>query len=119
MPPLPHPLSRMATVCWRDQVVVLGGVNEREQALNNVFMYDCKTGKTTASPSMLEKRSRCCAAITGDTFVVMGGDNENGKTLSSVECFTMGDSAWEYLPAMNKARYGAIAGVLPSTRKYV
>ena len=119
MPPLPHPLSRMATVCWRNQIVVLGGCNERKKALNDVFMYDCKTGKTTDLPSMLEKRKRCCAVITGDTIVVMGGDNEDDETLSSVECFTMGNSAWEYLPAMNKTRDGAIAGVLPSTRKYV
>ena len=119
MPPLPHPLSRMATVCWRDQVVVLGGRNKRENALNHVFMYDCKTGKITALPSMVEKRYRCCAVITGDTIVVIGGDNEKGESLSSVERFTMGGSAWEYLPAMNKARYGAIADVLPSKRKYV
>ena len=119
MPPLPHPLSRMATVCWRDQVVVLGGGTERERALNDVFMYDCKTGKITTLPSMLEKRYRFCAVITGDTIVVMGGDNEKGESLSSVECFTMGGSAWKYLPAMNKARYGAVAEVLPSRRKYV
>ena len=118
MPPLPHPLSDMATVCWRDQVVVLGGYNAN-RAFNDVFMYDCKTGKTTALPSMLEKRYKCCAVITGDTIVVMGGDNENGESLYSVECFTMGGSAWECLPAMNKTRYGAIAEVLPSTRKYV
>ena len=119
MPPLPHTLCEMATVCWQDQVVVLGGCNEEEKALDDVFMYDCHTGKTTALPSMLEKRFECCAVITGDTIVVMGGDNENGETLSSVECFTMGGSAWEYLPAMNKARNGAVAEVLPSTRKYV
>ena len=119
MPPLPHPLSEMATVCWRDQVVVLGGRNERENALNDVFMYDGKTGKITALPSMLEKRHRHCAVITGDTIVVMGGLNEKVKSLRSVECFTMGGSAWKYLPAMNKDRYGAVAEVLPSTRKYV
>ena len=119
MPPLPHPLSRMETVCWRDQVVVLGGSNERKNALNDVFMYDCKTGKITALPSMVEKRCRCCAVITGDTIVVMGGHNEKGVLLSSVECFTMGGSAWQYLPAMNEARYAAVAEVLPSTRKYV
>jgi hypothetical protein len=117
MPPLSHPLTRMATVCWRDQVVVLGGYDENDQAVNYVFMYDCKTGKTTALPSMLEKRFGCCAIITGNTIVVMGGENE--KDLNSVECFTMGDSTWEYLPPMNKARSGAVAEVLPSTRKYV
>ena len=119
MPPLPHPLSDMATVCWRNQVVMLGGCNEREKALNHVFMYDCKTGKTTSLPSMLEKRYKCCAVITRDTIVVMGGWNEEHKSLSSVECFIMGGSAWEYLPAMNKERWGAVSEVLPSTRKYV
>jgi hypothetical protein len=82
-------------------------------------MYDCKMGKTTALPSMLEKRYGCCAVITGNTIVVMGGANEKGEHLSSVECFTMGSSTWEYLPAMNKVRYGAVAEVLPPTRKYV
>ncbi|CAB3995573.1 RING finger 151-like [Paramuricea clavata] len=119
MPPLPHRLTRMATVRWRDQVVVLGGCNERNQAVNDVFMYDCKTGKTTALPSMLEKRYECCAVITGNTIVVMGGVIEKDEDLSSVECFTMGGSTWEYLPAMNEARYGAVAQVLPSTKKYV
>jgi hypothetical protein len=119
LPPLPHPVTRMATVRWRDQVVVLGGRDEDRQVLNDVFMYDCKTGKTTALPSMLEKKYECCAVIIGNTIVIMGGVNEKDEHLNSVECFTMGDSTWEYLPAMNKARDGAVAEVLPSTRKYV
>ena len=119
MPKLPSALRRMATVRWRDEVVVLGGRDKDEQALNDVFMYNSKTGKTTALPSMLEKRRNCCAVITGNTIVVMGGENENEKRHSSVECFTIGGSTWEYLPAMNKARSGAVAEVLPSTRKYV
>jgi hypothetical protein len=118
MPPLPHPLTGMATVRWRDQVVLLGGRDEDDEFLNDVFMYDCKTGKTTALPAMMEKRYCCCAVITGNTIVVMGGHDGDGR-LSSVECFTMGSSTWEYLPAMNEARYGAVAEVLPLARKYV
>ena len=119
MPPLPRPLSSMATIQWRDQVVVLGGRDKNYKVLNVVFMYDCKTGKITVLPSMLEKRYGCCAVITGNTIVVMGGRNEEFEDLKSVECFTMGGSTWEYLPAMNKARGFAVAEVLPSTRKYV
>jgi hypothetical protein len=118
LPSLPHPLKRMATVCWRDQVVVLGGCDEDDEVLNDVFMYDCKTGKITALPSMLEKRYNCCAVITGNTIVVMGGDNDDDD-LSSVECFTMGGSTWKFLPSMNENRSEAVAEVLPSTRKYV
>ena len=116
---LPCALQGMATVRWRDKVVVLGGCDGEGNILNDVYMYDCKTGKITALPPMLEKRWGCCAVITGDTIVVMGGLNENYHTLSSVECFTMGGSTWEYLSAMNEARYAATAQVLPSRRKYV
>ena len=119
MPPLPRPLTSMATVQWRDQVVVLGGKDKDDKVLNDVFMYDCKTGKITVLPSMLEKRCGCCAVITGNTIVMMGGLNEEREDLSSVECFTMGSSTWEYLPDMNKTRFYAVAEVLPSTRKYV
>ena len=107
------------TVRWRDKVVVLGGCDGKGNILNDVYMYDCKTGKITALPPMLEKRQGCCSVITGDTVVVIGGENENDSTLSSVECFTMGGYTWEYLPAMNEARCGATAQVLLSTRKYV
>ena len=119
IPPLPRPLTCMATVQWRDQVVVIGGEGKDEKILNDVFMYDCKTGKITVLPSMMEKRCACCAVITGNTIVVMGGENEEELALESVECFTMGGSTWEYLPAMNKARFCAVAEVLPSSRKYV
>ena len=92
--PLPRVLCRMATVRWRDKFVVLGGRDEEYKFLDDVYMYDCKTGQITALPPMLEKRYGCCAVITGDTIVVMGGWNENHDTLSSVECFTMGGSTW-------------------------
>ena len=116
---LPFALRGMATVRWRDKVVVLGGRDGKRNILNDVYMYDCKTGKIIALSPMLEKRFKCYAIITGDAIVVMGGLNEDYQTLSSVECFTMGSSTWEYLPVMNGARWEATAQVLPSTRKYV
>ncbi len=119
LPPLPRPLTEIATVRWRDQVIVLGGRDKDGVILNDAFMYNFRTGKTTALPSMLEKRYECCAVITGNTIVVMGGISEQEKYLNSVECFTMGGFTWEYLPAMSKARYRAVAEVLPCTRKYV
>ena len=64
MPPLPRPLTKIATVQWRDQVVVLGGQDKNGKVLKDVFMYDCKTGKITVLPSMLEKRWRCLYSRT-------------------------------------------------------
>ncbi|XP_046864606.1 E3 ubiquitin-protein ligase TRIM62-like [Xenia sp. Carnegie-2017] len=101
MPPLPHPLTDMATVQWRDQIVLLGGRDGRKY-LNSVIMYDTKT------------------VITDDTIVVMGGMNDKGNYLNSVECFKMGcSSSWKYLPSMNEPRYASIAEVLPFGQKYV
>ena len=99
----------MATVQWRDQVVVLGGLDKDNKVLNDVFMYDRKTGSITVLPSMLEKRCKCCAVITGNAIVVMGGVNEKDEYLKSVECFTMGGYTWEYLPPMNNTRCSAVA----------
>ena len=113
MPKLPVALRRMATVRWWEEAVVLGGINKQEEVVNDVFMYNIKTGNITVLPSMLQKRCSCCAVITGNTIVVMGGENEEVGYLDTVECFTMGGSTWEYLPTMNKTRYNAVAEVLP------
>ncbi|XP_046855409.1 uncharacterized protein LOC124448438 [Xenia sp. Carnegie-2017] len=117
MPPLPHPLTQMATVKWRDQVVILGGVstypNKMLNTMRSVILYDSKTGKITKLPSMLNKRSSCCAVITEDIIVVMGGRSDHG-TLHSVEYFKMGSSsAWNYFPSMNQLRQDFVAEVLP------
>ncbi|XP_046841878.1 gigaxonin-like [Xenia sp. Carnegie-2017] len=118
MPPLPHPLTRMATVRWRDQVVLLGGVHSCSS--NSVIMYDSSTGKTTILPPMLEKRERGCAVLTGNAIVVIGGDNDKGKQLKSVEYFEMGrSSSWSYLPSMIEPRSRAIAEMLPLGNVYV
>ena len=119
MPKLPVALMKMTTVRWREEAVVLGGRNKEYNAVNDVFMYNIKTGKITVLPSMLEKRRSCCAIITGNTIVVMGGKNEEDEYLNTVESFTMGGSTWEYLPSMNKARCGAVAEILPHGKKYV
>ena len=119
MPELPYALERMGTVCWKDQLIVLGGCDNDGQVRNDVFMYNCKSGKITFLPSMLQKRRECCAVVTGNTIVVMGGSNKQEDCLSSVECFTMGSSAWMYLPNMNRERCSAAAEVLPLKRKFV
>ena len=123
LPSLLHPMhnmQEMATVRWRDQVVLLGGRDKDDQVLNDVFMYDCKTGIGARSlPYHLCWRRDMIVVqfITGNTIVVMGGENDDD--LRSVEYFTMGSSTWKYLPSMNEERPRAVAEVLPSTRKYV
>jgi N-acetylneuraminic acid mutarotase len=42
--PLPYPVSRMATVTWKDNVVVLGGKDNQGKILNTVILYNVTTG---------------------------------------------------------------------------
>ena len=119
MPKLPYALERMGTVCWKDQLIVLGGCDKDDQVRNDVFMYNCKTSKITFLPSMLQRRRECYAVVTGNAIVVMGGSNEQDDCLSSVECFTMGSSAWMYLPNMNRERCWTAAEVLPFKKEFV
>jgi hypothetical protein len=112
MHPFPCAVSSMAGVRWGDQAVLIGGFDE-DGPSKKVFMYDSKTGNTTALPSMLEERSACAAAITGNTIVVMGGKGTPDR-LRSVEAFTLGSYSWRYLPAMNDIRSVSTATVLPT-----
>ena len=66
---------------------------------------------------MHEKRYNSCAVVSGDAIVIMGGENDD-EYLGSVECLTIGDSTWKYLPAMKNKRWRAVAEVLPAAKEY-
>ena len=61
MAALPYPVQGMATVRWGNKVLLLGGVNEREEELDDVISYDTESGETTRLPRMTQKRGGCCA----------------------------------------------------------
>ncbi|CAB4018307.1 60S ribosomal L19, partial [Paramuricea clavata] len=100
---MPQPRDCHGAEAFEDKVLILGGEDDDDDVLDSVLEFDPKKNEF----------------ITGNTIVVMGGKNEDYDDLSSVECFTMGGSTWKYLPSMNNERSGAVAEVLPSTRKYV
>ena len=73
MPPLPYAVQSMATVVWQNNVLLIGGYNERCSALNKVVRYDVITGRSHYLPCMKQKRCGCTAVLTGNVVVVMGG----------------------------------------------
>ena len=110
--PLPFPISGMATVSYKGNVILIGGVNEKFKTLNTVVMYDVKTGKIKMLPCLNRKRSGCAAVITGNVIVVMGGYVYETKTdLNSVECLDLNTNVWKELSPMTTKR-GALAAVL-------
>ena len=110
--PLPYPVRGMATVKWGDDnVMIMGGLNSGNQALNKVLMYNIKTQKCHELPNMKYKRRGCVAAVVRDTVIVMGGEDETGGGLKSVEGFRFDRNSWEELPPMHEARCCATAVV--------
>ena len=114
LPPLPHPVSQMATVSYKDNVILIGGVNEKSQTLNSVVMYDVKTGKIKMLPRLNHKRASSAAVITGNVIIVMGGYVYETKTfLDSVECLDLNTNVWRELSPMTTKRSLATAVMKP------
>ena len=100
----------MATVPYKDNVIVIGGKDENGRAINNVLMYNITNQECRKLPSMLEGRHGCTAVIMGDVIVVMGGCN--GKAyLNTVEYHVLGQDTWNKLPPMHCGRAGLTACV--------
>ena len=108
--PLPSPVSRMATVKWGDDnVMIMGGVERNDKPLNKVLIYNIKTQKSHMLPDMKYKRRGCVAAVVKDTVIVMGGDDESRNDLKSVESFKLNRYSWNELPPMHEPRVFATA----------
>ncbi len=110
LPSLPYKVLKMATVAYKDNIIILGGESENK-SLNDVLIFNVTTHEYKRLPSMIEKRRLCAAVTMGDVIVVMGGLSDKGETQNTVEYYVIGDGAWHELPAMNLARFGATACV--------
>ena len=103
--PLPFAITEMATVSYKGNVILIGGVNEKSQTLNKVVMYDVKTGKIKMLPCLNHKRAGCAAVIIGNVIVVIGGFVYESKTnLESVECLDLSTNVWRELSPMTTKR---------------
>ena len=108
---LPYDVYEMATVTWKDNVVILGGRDNEGHVLDTVILYNVTTGSHRMLPSMKTKRSGCTAVIIGNNIIVMGGRRDYRKPVNSVECYNFDTNTWTEFPAMIKARASATAVV--------
>ena len=114
LPPLPFRVSEMATVTYKGNVILIGGVNEKGQTLNTVAMYDVKTGNIKMLPCLNHKRTQCAAVICGNVIVVAGGyDYKNKSYLQTVECLDLNTNVWRELAPMKYKRGHATAVLKP------
>jgi hypothetical protein len=108
---LPYPVFAMATVTWKDNVAVLGGVDKKGKALNSAILYYVTTGSHRMLPEMTKKRRNCTAVIIGDNIITMGGQDETVTKLNSVECYNFETNTWTEFSTMAEERSRATAVV--------
>ena len=125
---LPYTVYNMATVAYKDNIIILGGQSSKDDffsgnnvswcPLRDVLMYNIHSLECKRLPSMLQPRSACAAVIMGDVIVVMGGkttrfkyNRTSSEFLKKAEYYVIGDTTWHELPEMNVARQGAAACV--------
>ena len=114
LPPLPFRISEMATVSYKGNVILIGGVDERGQTLNTVAMYEVQTGNIKMLPCLNHKREGSAAVISGNVIVVVGGyDHETKSFLQSVECLDLNTNVWRELAPMKYKRSLATAVLKP------
>ena len=105
LPALPFRVCEMATVSYKGNVILIGGVNEKAQTLNTVAMYDLKTGNIKMLPRLNHKRAGSAAVISGYVIVVAGGYVPETKScLQSVECLDLNTDVWRELAPMKYIR---------------
>jgi hypothetical protein len=109
--PLPYEVSRMATVRWGDNIVVIGGHDKRGETLDTVIIYNVKTEQSHLLPSMRCKRYGCAAVVIGNNIVVLGGSS-GYVAVKSVETFNFESYTWQELPEMSQTRYWHTAVVV-------
>ena len=110
LPPLPFAVAEMATVSYKGNVVLIGGVNVKGETLNTVAIYDIKTGQTKILPCLNHKGASRAAVIAGNVIIVMGGFDYQTKTyLNSVECLDLNTNVWRELSPMKTKRGYATA----------
>ena len=106
---LPHAVSDMATVTWKDNVVVLGGIEKQGHVLDTFLLYNVTTGRHRMLTSMKKKRRGFTAVIIGNNIMVMGGLGQGAKPVNSVEYYNFDANTWTEFPAMIEARAFATA----------
>ena len=112
MKPLPFAICDVATVRWKNNVIIIGGTANNSISLNTAILYNVKGNTLKMLPSMKHARSSCAVTVAGNKVIVMGGyDWGTKKYLNSVECFDLDRQLWEELPTMYKARSEATAVV--------
>ena len=111
---LPRAMKGMATVMIGESIAVIGGLDDNEQELDEVFMYDTRSGEHHILPEMKDKRGGCSAVASftletrsscssekfTDALFAVG----SVRSLNTVEGYSFESHRWTDMPPTREAR---------------
>lgn len=88
------------------QIVILGGFNETEAALNSIELYDYVFNTIQDGPELIYARAECCAVKFENRLFVFGGKDADDKIVSQVEMINLPISS--ATPIENEKKYFSV-----------
>ncbi|MBD3557660.1 hypothetical protein H6S82_02120 [Planktothrix sp. FACHB-1355] len=101
------------------RVLIAGGMNNAETALDNVEIFDPKTGKFYPAPAMKYPRVGHSAVLLKDGTVLLAGGYTNRKPSATAEIFDPQTNQFEITGNLKIARGGHTATLLDDGRVLV
>ncbi len=101
--PMPTARSYAATVLFKGQVYVIGGIKARGRSAAQtglVEIYNLATNRWSTGPSMPTARE--CRGAVVDDFILVPGGYRNRARVAQVEFFVPAENAWKRLPDLCK-----------------
>jgi len=100
-------------------MIVMGGWDARNRALDSCEMYDPDQKRWCSVPSMPTKRSGACAVAVDGKVIVLGGQDDTGKVLNSCESYDLVHKKWCPFPSMIMSRSRACAALVDGKKVIV
>ena len=104
---------KYATVnAFRDQIVIMGGMNDARTRLTSVEAYDPREGRLRELPPLPRALSSAASCVAGHSVYVMGGRvDRHGAETDALWRYDVRGGAWVACAAMGQARSSLTAFV--------
>ena len=112
MAPMPTARTGVSAVEMDGMVYVMGGIDENDNILDVVEIYNPETDSWNIGPNLRTARYNFAAVVYNDQIFVMGGHDNDDESSKKVEVFSPSMNRWDSFDNLAEEREGLGAVVL-------
>jgi hypothetical protein len=102
---LPYPINGASSVYYNNKIYVIGGINNNNQILNSVYIYDILNNYWIEGPSLPLPLYKAASIVINNTIYVIGGSTPNNV---SPYIFKLINNQWIIEATIPKPVYSSI-----------